>query len=84
MAEKLTPLKAIRLHCLECMGWNPEDPDSIRPEKAVRHCSAIKCRMHPFRMGKDPNRKGKGGNKYAHRLWKRNLNGPLIDNSKNQ
>lgn len=45
-----TPLKAMRAKCLDCAG---------RP-KEVRHCPAIDCPLWPFRMGKNPNRKGIG------------------------
>lgn len=62
MAEKLTPLKAIRAFCLRCMGYDPEIPDDPKPEAAVRDCRAEQCELYPFRMGRDPNRKGRGGN----------------------
>tara|TARA_Y100000294_G_C8441934_1_gene291117 strand:- start:136 stop:309 length:174 start_codon:yes stop_codon:yes gene_type:complete len=40
----LTPIKAIRAKCLNCSNWQP---------KEVRLC-AIKCSLHPYRMGKRP------------------------------
>jgi len=52
MEEKhLTPLKAIRIKCLECAG---------RP-KEVRLCETSGCSLYIFRMGKNPNRSGIGG-----------------------
>ena len=51
---KLTPLKAIRKNCLDCTNQKP---------KEIRLCLDTKCPLHPFRMGKNPNRKGIGGNK---------------------
>lgn len=37
-----TPLKAIRAHCVECMGG------SI---KEVALCTAVDCALHPMRQG---------------------------------
>jgi len=38
----LTPLKAIRAQCLECVGWVALD---------VRKCTSKKCSLYGFRMG---------------------------------
>ena len=43
-----TPLKAIRAHCLECVSGS---------SKEVELCTAEKCRLYPFRAGKNPFRK---------------------------
>jgi len=44
MAElKLTPIKAIRCQCLECMGFVPSE---------VKLCRSGLCPLFPFRMGK--------------------------------
>ena len=51
MKKKLTPLKAIRAKCLECSGGSP---------KEVRFCPAEDCSLFPFRLGKNPHRKGIG------------------------
>ena len=49
--KTLTPIKAIRKHCLDCQGY----------EKAgVRNCSFFDCPLYLFRMGKNPKRKGIG------------------------
>jgi hypothetical protein len=48
---QLTVLKAIRAHCLECVGWSPSD---------VEYCTSKLCPLFPYRCGKDPSRKGKG------------------------
>ena len=45
-----TPVKAIRVKCLECQGG---------ARKAVRNCAAD-CPLHPYRMGRNPNRAGIG------------------------
>ena len=46
-----TPLKSIRLKCLDCSG-------GLRKE--VKLCPIKDCPLYPFRMGKNPNRKGCG------------------------
>lgn len=51
--EILTPVKAIRKKCLDCCCGS-----SIE----VKECVLTDCSLHPYRLGKNPNRKGKGGN----------------------
>ncbi len=46
---KLTPLKAIKKHCLGCSGYE---------KKQVRECVIKDCVLFPFRQGSNPNRKG--------------------------
>ena len=43
----LTPIKAIRAFCLECVGHQPG---------AVRTCADELCPLWPYRMGLDPGR----------------------------
>ena len=43
--NRLRPLKAIRLKCLDCSGGSP---------KEVRLCPAFGCPLWPYRMGKRP------------------------------
>lgn len=38
----LTPLKAIRAQCLECVGW---------VALQVKNCTSKKCSLYGFRMG---------------------------------
>jgi hypothetical protein len=47
----MKPLKAIRKKCIDCSGGSV---------KEVARCEITDCALHPFRMGKNPNRKGKG------------------------
>jgi len=47
--EKITPLRAIKKHCLECSGYE---------KKQVRECMIKDCVLFPFRQGSNPNRKG--------------------------
>ena len=41
----LTPIKAIRAHCIECCCGNMAE---------VRRCELEKCTLHPYRMGHRP------------------------------
>jgi hypothetical protein len=47
-----TPLQAIRRKCLDCCYGSP---------KEVRLCEADYCSLHPYRLGKNPKRRGIGG-----------------------
>ena len=46
---KITPLKAIKKHCLECSGYE---------KKQVRECVGSDCVLFPYRLGSNPNRQG--------------------------
>jgi hypothetical protein len=48
----LSPLKAIRAKCLDCMCDQPSE---------VRLCPCENCALYPYRMGHNPNRTGIGG-----------------------
>jgi len=48
--QELTPLKAIRLKCLDC----------VTTVKMVRECLEEDCPLHPYRLGNNPKRKGIG------------------------
>jgi hypothetical protein len=48
---KVTPLKAIRLHCLDCSGGST---------KEVRLCVISDCPLYPYRFGRNPKKKGQG------------------------
>lgn len=49
-----TPVKAIRAKCLDCSGFQPSE---------VRNCEITECQLFPYRMGKNPNRVGRGNSK---------------------
>jgi hypothetical protein len=51
MEKRLTPLKAIRQNCLQCSNGSAHE---------VKNCIITDCPLHPFRLGKNPNRKGIG------------------------
>ena len=46
MAEILTPIKAIRAHCLDCMCGQSNE---------VKLCPSKDCSLYPYRLGKNPN-----------------------------
>ena len=46
--EPMSPLKALRLRCLDCC---------IGSAHEVKHCGAVKCPSWPFRLGQNPWRK---------------------------
>ena len=48
----LTPIKAIRRKCLDCVGFQP---------KEVRLCPQADCPLFKYRFGKNEQRKGIGG-----------------------
>lgn len=52
--KKITPLRAIRAHCLGCSGRQP---------KEVRLCAIEGCSLFSYRFGKNPSRKGIGNQK---------------------
>jgi hypothetical protein len=56
MEKFLTPLRAVRAKCLDCSVGQPVE---------VRMCEVTSCALFPFRMGKNPNRKGIGGKKHV-------------------
>jgi hypothetical protein len=52
-AMDLSPIKAHRKRCLKCVGGS---------YKAVRDCPETDCESYPYRLGKNPHRRGVGGN----------------------
>lgn len=53
--KSLTPLKAIRAKCLDCVCGQANE---------VRLCPCTDCSLYPYRFGKNPHRAGigSGGN----------------------
>lgn len=47
----LSPLKAIRLNCLECVCWSASE---------VKRCTGKLCALYPYRLGHNPERAGIG------------------------
>ena len=48
---KRIPVKTFRKFCIECMNGSAE---------LIPTCPATKCKIYPFRMGKNPARQGQG------------------------
>ena len=53
--KRTTPLKAIRLKCLDCCRGSAHE---------VKMCPVENCPLHRFRLGKNPNRAGMGDNSH--------------------
>ncbi len=49
--KSLTPVKAIRAKCLDCMNGK---------KCGIRQCEDYICPLHLYRMGHNPKRKGIG------------------------
>ncbi len=47
-----TPLKAIKGNCKECVGWVWSE---------VLHCKDMLCRLYPYRLGTNPERRKTSG-----------------------
>jgi len=62
-----TPLKSIRLYCLECVGTSDE----------VKNCSMPECPAYYYRFGKNPHLKGNNpkGNPKALKTFRQNSSG---------
>lgn len=50
-ADGMRTLAAIRRRCIDCSGGSPIEP---------RNCKLTGCDLWQFRLGKNPNRQGKG------------------------
>jgi hypothetical protein len=46
-----SPTKAIREHCIECMGGRYMNPQH---KVLVRECTTAECALHDFRSGVNP------------------------------
>jgi hypothetical protein len=53
--KNITPVRAIKLKCLECSG----------NAKEVKLCTMSDCPLFEYRLGTNPGRKGIGGRKTA-------------------
>ena len=49
MSVTLSPLKAIRAKCIDCCGGS---------KSYIATCGIPDCPLYPYRLGKNPNRKG--------------------------
>lgn len=68
--KQKTPCQAIKMFCLECQGgheldWRCSDGSitkATRPTDDVRSCPSKTCWLHPFKMGRSPNKAHHPGN----------------------
>ena len=56
MANKYTPIKQARKHCLDCSGGSYSE---------VRDCLIAECHMYLFRMGKRPTKQDQARHEQA-------------------
>jgi len=50
LPKQESPLKAIRMMCIECMGG-----DTVQDcKELIRDCPASDCPLHDFRLGRNP------------------------------
>jgi hypothetical protein len=72
-----SPVKAIRLFCLECMGWDRRYKDSGKPFEDVKNCPDVLCPLFDFRFGRNPFFKSKSkGNVEALEKYRASVNTP--------
>lgn len=43
--KKMSPLRAIKLRCIDCCGGSYSE---------VKECPSVSCSLYPFRLGKNP------------------------------
>jgi hypothetical protein len=55
MVKELTPMKAIRLKCLDCM---------CEQSNEIKACPILKCSLWKFRLGKRPSHKNNQNNPF--------------------
>lgn len=59
--DSRSPLRDIHEHCIECMGGNVRE---------VKNCTSPKCKLYPYRFGKNPFRKGKPSSGEGLKKWR--------------
>jgi len=72
MGKGRPSVKFIRIFCLQCMGGNLS---------FVRDCEQTDCYCHPYRLGKNPARTGKGyfaNQERIKQVEKTAVNGPFL------
>ena len=62
------PLRAIKLKCLDCSGWNRNE---------VKLCGHTDCILHPLRFGKKP--KGVNYSTVSAKEYEKRIEGRNID-----
>ena len=70
--KRITPIKAIRLHCLDCSNGSAYE---------VAHCPCTDCNLYQFRDGHIPWKKGMGPKNPAFNRKKAEADGGLDENA---
>jgi len=56
LPKQKSPLKAIRMMCIECMGGDTGQAC----KELIRECASTACPLHDFRFGRNPHSKHRG------------------------
>ncbi len=62
--KNLSPVKTIKINCIECSGGSP---------KEVKLCQVEDCSLYQFRYGNNPQRVGIGGEGISSGTGKKSL-----------
>ena len=66
-----SPVRSIRLFCMECCGMSRTQKSPAKPFDDVRECTDILCPLWEFRFGKNPYLKNKAkGNPDILKKWR--------------
>lgn len=76
-----SPIKAIRLFCFECMGWDRRYKDSGKPYEDVRTCPDTMCPLFDFRFGRNPFTNRTASPKAIETMRKYHLNASLKESN---
>lgn len=80
--KSLSPLKRIKLHCLDCT----ESRQEVKDCTGKLFSEVRLCYLHPYRLGHNPKRKGTGnrkGNPNALKLYQKTKTHDRVSASKN-
>lgn len=70
--KRLSPLKRIKAHCLDCVGMGSR-AEVVSCRGDVLNPKPHKCTLWEYRLGTNPALKGKGGNISNLRLFERKV-----------
>ena len=73
--QEKQPTKAIREHCIECMGGRDNNPSYT---KLIAECPSTACAVYAFRFGENPYHKQNLSDEQRKKLSKRARNSQLI------
>jgi hypothetical protein len=73
--QEKQPIKAIREHCIECIGGRDNNPSHT---KLIADCPSPDCSLFAFRFGKNPYHRRNLTNEQRKSLAEQAMNSPLI------